>query len=366
MSDDSPLDLTPPPPRQRSPSDNASSAVLFWFGSYETDVQSVVLAHVLSVLSITVGLVAGALFVFSYFPELGFDRTLLLTLLYEIFIPWCSSLGFFLTCMLAVRSFTTVVGDEGKTTGRYAKQARRFGRKSFLICGSSVLFAFSCFYRAINIADEGAATCRGEPTVFNAPVSGRAVATVGEVALVVQFAIYIEETSIRLNTQRGLWAPFARKFTNIPFSTLVPVLLAETASWTGVLSGNSVFYCVEYVLWMIISITWAWDGAELFIKSVHWKDKVMHACLVFCGLSLFSFNALLEIPHFFFYSRDGTPADKPSIGVWECLQEKESPLWVKRLPFFFCYFIGCSWSSAVITYRFLRRNKPKAQLTKND
>ena len=56
----------------------------------------------------------------------------------------------------------------------------------------------SCFYRAINVADEGAALCRSPGSVFNMPAAGRAVATVGEIALVVQISEYISDTARRL------------------------------------------------------------------------------------------------------------------------------------------------------------------------
>jgi hypothetical protein len=39
------------------------------------------------------------------------------------------------------------------------------------------------------LQDEGAATCRGKPTPFNAPAAGRSIATVGEIALVVQVSV---------------------------------------------------------------------------------------------------------------------------------------------------------------------------------
>jgi hypothetical protein len=239
---------------------------------------------------------------------------------------------------------------------------QKFGRKSFIVAGTSFLFAFSCFYRAINIADEGAATCRGPPTAFNAPVAGRFVATLGEVALVVQISIYIYETSKRLNAKQGLWSKVFQKWTSIPFSSLMPVLVAETMSWTGVLSGNPKFFCIEYVLWMIISITWVWDGAGLLQKSEDWRDQIGHAALLVAGLALFSFNALFEIPHFFKYNRAmeaSVAANQAHVGIWECSQEQNSPLWIKRLPFFVCYFIGSSWCSVAITYRFLRRCEPK-------
>jgi|EP01046_Picozoa_sp_COSAG06_P081150 hypothetical protein len=42
----------------------------------------------------------------------------------------------------------------------------RFGRKGLLLATSAMLFAGSCFYRSLNIADEGAATCRNAPTAY--------------------------------------------------------------------------------------------------------------------------------------------------------------------------------------------------------
>lgn len=227
------------------------------------------------------------------------------------------------------------------------------GRKSLLVVTSCLLFCLSCFYRAINIADEGAAMCRGHPSVWNAPVAGRTVATIGEVALVVQLTIFVEDAAYRLKASRGIWSTVFTRYTRIPFSTIGPVLLAEVMSWSGVLSGNSKFYCAEYVLWMIVAFSWAWDGAELLHKSTRWQDEVVMAGLVICGTGLFFFNALLEIPHFFAYSRQNTPAHNAA-GIWECVQSRESPLWTKRLPFFVCYFVGAAWCAVAVAYRFTR------------
>ena len=66
-----------------------------------------------------------------------------------------------------------------------------------------------------------------------------------------------------------------RRWTSVPFSTILPVLFAESMSWSGVLSGNSRFFCAEYVLWMVIASTWAWDAAELLHKSDRWSDQVV-------------------------------------------------------------------------------------------
>lgn len=250
--------------------------------------------------------------------------------------------------------------------------AKKFGRKCLVVSATSILFVFSCFYRSVNIADEGAATCRGTPTAFNAPVSGRFVATIGEVALVVQIAVYIRETSQRLQIQQGrLWAKLFKAYTSVPFSTIVPACAAECLSWSGLLSGNSKFFCAEYVMWMIIAVTWAWDGAELLNKSKRLSDQIAHGGLLLLSLGLFFFNAFVEIPHFFRYHRGDTIqasiSEQQHAGIWECYQREESPLWFKRLPFFVCYFIGSSWCSVAITYRFVKGgNRIRKRLRKQD
>eukprot|EP00300_Choanocystis_sp_HF-7_P007633 c15414_g1_i1.p1 GENE.c15414_g1_i1~~c15414_g1_i1.p1 ORF type:complete len:359 (+),score=69.40 c15414_g1_i1:54-1079(+) len=303
------------------------------------------------------GLVIGVVAVESYSPSFPAYHPLFVSLLFDILIPLLSGIGFVLCCLLAARTLVHVLAD--------AQSGRAFGRKGHLaVCGAAVLFALSCFYRALNIADEGAAMCRGKATPFNAPVAGRFVATIGEVALVVQISVYIDFTAARLGVTRGLWASVFSRFTSLPFTTLVPVLIAEGCSWTGVLSGNSKFYCVEYVLWMFIGFTWAWDSAEMLHKSVTWRDRSTHFALLLAAISLCLFNLLHEIPHFFKYHRAGTPTESVA-GVWECIQAEDSPLWVKRLPFFVCYFVGCSWSSMALAYRFQKHVMAKGGLERN-
>jgi len=232
----------------------------------------------------------------------------------------------------------------------------RFGRKGLAVATSSLLFIASCCYRAVNVADEGASMCRGPATPFNAPVAGRAVATVGEIALVVQIATFLDDTSRRL----GIGDASRLRFSSRKRFTLLPVCLAECFSWMGVLTGMSRFYCCEYCVWMLISLSWAWDAAECLHKSSRWSDTVTHACLLVGGLCLFAFNAFLEIPHFFRYHPSDSMAsdDVERLSIFECYQDRDSPLWLKRLPFFFCYFFGCSWASAALSYRYLRRGLP--------
>lgn len=147
-----------------------------------------------------------------------------------------------------------------------------------------------------------------------------------------------------------------RTYTATPFSTIGPVLLAEVMSWTGVLSGNSKFYCAEYVLWCVVAFTWAWDGAELLYRSRGPRDTAIHAGLLVGAVFLFMFNAFVEIPHFFDYTREADPAAStaPGSGIWECVHDEASPLWSKRLPFFFCYFVGAAWCAVALAYRFVR------------
>jgi hypothetical protein len=94
---------------------------------------------------------------------------------------------------------------------------------------------------------------------------------------VVQMSVLIEENAVRLGATRGLWCRLFQLYTRVPFSTIGPVLLAESLSWTGVLSGNSLFYCAEYHLrvsstaigilnWLTIATTCA-----CLMLSVSWR-----------------------------------------------------------------------------------------------
>jgi len=316
----------------------------FWFGKGSSkDERLNMISDGLTVVIGSCGMAAGAigLYLFQEQPS----SHVLLPILFDLLLPFLAGLALFVTILILFRVLAQ------KLLRECVPGAPEFGRKAILVTTSALLFSGSCFYRALNIADEGAATCRGAPTPFNAPAAGRFVATVGEIALVVQMSIFIHDTAERLGATQGLWSTFVERYTSIPFTTITPVLIAECMSWTGVLSGNSKFYCAEYVIWMIIAFTWAWDGAELMHKAQDMKQTLTFAGVMIGGLALFFFNAFLEIPHFFQYSR---PSEVPTAGIWECFQNRDSPLWVKRLPFFVCYFVGAAWSSVAISHRFVR------------
>eukprot|EP00446_Apocalathium_sp_SHHI-4_P093119 CAMPEP_0177451626 /NCGR_PEP_ID=MMETSP0369-20130122/9874_1 /TAXON_ID=447022 ORGANISM="Scrippsiella hangoei-like, Strain SHHI-4" /NCGR_SAMPLE_ID=MMETSP0369 /ASSEMBLY_ACC=CAM_ASM_000364 /LENGTH=314 /DNA_ID=CAMNT_0018924243 /DNA_START=1 /DNA_END=949 /DNA_ORIENTATION=+ len=262
--------------------------------------------------------------------ELTFTQRDGLRALYEFLIPSIAGTAVLVTVVLLARSAAP-------------KLHPKFGRKCLAITTCAVLFAFSCFYRALFVADEGAALCRGVPSAFNAPASGRTVATVGEVALVVQLALYIEGTAQRLGAKRGkLWGGAFERVTTLPFSTPGPVIVAECCSWTGVLSGKPWFYCIEYMFWCVIAVTWLWDGAELLHKSLRVSDKITHAALTVGAAALLGFNLLHEIPHFLFFRKedDSAAVAPPSYShIWTCAGDAQSPLWLKRLPF----FVDTSW-----------------------
>ena len=66
---------------------------------------------------------------------------------------------------------------------------------------------------------------------------------------------------------------------------------------------------------MIIAFTWAWDGAELMHKAQDMKQTLTFAGVMIGGLVLFFFNAFLEIPHFFQYSRPSEVLSYESVFV---------------------------------------------------
>lgn len=292
-------------------------------------------------------LIGAASFYFFWSTWTTGDASQLRTMFTHV-IPAFAFSALFVTLLIAARTVASQTAEQCFPT------RPAFGRKGNLICGASILFIFSCCYRSIFVADEGASMCRGAPTVFNAPVSGRAIATAGEVALVVQISNFLDDSARRLGVSSDLWAHRWR-------FTLLPVCLAEAFSWCGVLTGISRFYCAEYVMWMVIAFTWAWDSAELLHKSSWWSDRASHACVCCGGLALFAFNAGVEIPHFFLYhvSETHDEATIARLSILTCHQDAESPLWLARLPFFYTYFSVASWGSCALSYRYLRRGRSR-------
>lgn len=294
--------------------------------------------------------------------------------LYDEVIPCTAFCALLAAVLLLIRA-----GVQGLEfcRGRVARelgvkfQLPKYGRKGLLITGSGVIFVFSCLYRSLQIADEGAFLCRGPPSIFNAPWAGRLVATIGELSLVLQIAVYLEDTARRLNVKGTLFASRNR--------TLPLALLAESLSWTGVLSGIPTFFCLEYMCWMVIGGMWAWDSAELLNRSASFGDTCVHAILMVLSLCLLLFNALHEMPHFFGYSKDAQAVDPgqslaatvhtnataiPQLcplrgNAFSCMQDVASPLWRKRLPFFICYFAGASMMSTSIGLRYTIRGRGK-------
>jgi len=260
-------------------------------------------------------------------------------LLLEYVIPFATGLALLSSGWLALRQFERSVRRAFK-----GEKRQLFSRKGLVVSLASLLFAASCFYRSIFVADEGAGLCRGSPSMFNAPVSGRFVATIGEIALVVQISSYIMGSARRLGVTLTMWTTADRH-------KYLPVVIAECLSWSGVLTGIAKFFCLEYVVWMFMALTWTWDGAILLMGSRSWWDCMGHCGLFLSGIALFFFNACVEIPHFF--QADGG-ADGALESAFECHQDIDSPIWAKRLPFFFAYFLICSWGSVAISYGVFR------------
>lgn len=283
--------------------------------------------------------------------------------LYEQIIPFCAFSATITAVLLLVRSAIAMME---RVRGRLARAAGvtpeyalpKYGRKGLLVTACGVLFCTSCAYRSHNVADEGAFLCRGPATPFNAPWAGRLVATIGELSLAVQMSTYLQDTAQRLSVPSKLFAARSR--------TLPLAVVAELLSWTGVLVATPTFFCLEYICWMVIGAMWAYDAAELLHRSRAWGDSAVHALIVVVSLGLLGFNAMHELPHFFAFDASATSvaaaADSCAASrgnAWRCEQDKDSPLWLSRLPFFASYFVGCSWFSTSLSARYYLHGSEK-------
>lgn len=271
--------------------------------------------------------------------------------LYTCLIPRAAKISISVVAILLIRALMA----EAERVRCVRCRIQRFGRKALLITSSSFLFVASCLYRALNIADEGAFLCRGPETVFNAPAAGRLVATIGELALIVQMQAYLHDTARRLAVPRSISA--------CRMNTLIPGVVAESCSWLGVVTGMARFFCAEYVCWVAIAAMWAWDAAELLHKSARRGDGTVHAAILIASLGLATFNLGHELPHFFSavpLNAGNSTASPARATPFSCTQDAESPIWLSRLPFFLVYFIGASTASTTLAARYHLRGATTA------
>jgi hypothetical protein len=279
----------------------------------------------------------------------------LLDVIYDRALPAAALMSLTLGLLLLLRTGVRSLQPPAERAPR-RRRLPQFGRKGLLISASSILFTFSCLYRALNVADEGAYLCRSRSTPFNAPAAGRFIATVGELALVFQLTVYLADTSARLGVRRS-------GFSSNCLYTMVPAVLAESCSWAGVLSSTAAFFCAEYVTWVCIGAMWAWDAAECLHHSARRGDTLTHGAIVVASLSLILFNLCHELPHFWDAQPLAPPPAQGGSRAWACTEDHDSAIWLERLPFFVCYFFGASWCSTAVASRYFLRGRTPTRTT---
>lgn len=163
----------------------------------------------------------------------------------------------------------------------------------------SLLFILSCLYRSIFLSDEGAFLCFDKPNIFNASLSGRIVAFLGE------FSIFCLIYNFHSINNLNLFYLF---------------FLAEMFSFLGVIFRISKFFCLEYLTWNIL----------FGLILTYSKNNILNIIYV----SIILFNFFHEIPHFYI-----AKTIKKKNSLFKSYQNKGHKIWKNRYLFFLGYFM---------------------------
>ena len=197
-----------------------------------------------------------------------------------------------------------------------------------LISGCSLLFALSCA-QSPSSSPTRARRCRRALRLQRAG-SGR-VATSREIALGVHLRLYR-----RHGKRLGVTARSGRR----AIGSRLPVCAARVL--LGAACSPAIALLLRERLWCL----WRSRGAGMRPSCAPLEAaRRRRDTPVCCSARSASSSCLVhEIPP---SSSPRSPGTAPSsaLGVWECVEDAGSPLWLKRLPFFFIYFFGCSWLS---------------------
>jgi hypothetical protein len=177
---------------------------------------------------------------------------------------------------------------------------------------------------------------------------GRSVATIAEVSLVAQWALYLYE----------IGQAAAARFTVLLAKLLVPVILiAEVASWYAVLTTNYLGNVVEQSIWTVTATICLTGLLAAYPRSGGNLRKVAVAGATGCAAYV-TFMLSVDIPMYLSRLRADTIAGRAYLGLregawdaahrWVVTHRFED--WHEEMAWMFFYFTVCVWFNLALIH----------------
>lgn len=231
--------------------------------------------------------------------------------------------------------------------------------KAVVICSS--LYVFGCAFRSfIPRADVQRITLFD--TWFASVFAGRSVATVAEIAFVVQWAIVLSFVSKETGS----------RVASTVSKMIVPIIaVAEICSWYAVVTTHYLGNSVEESLW---GVTYVLIGVALLSLLPKLRGALKYAvgiAIVACGIYV-AFMATVDVPMYLSRLADDSANGKVYLGFIDGISDLNSrwvvtheiSAWRSEIPWMSLYFSFAVWVSLALCYVPLSPNLFKKNQTR--
>ena len=207
----------------------------------------------------------------------------------------------------------------------------------------SAVYVAGCAFRSVLPMLDVPRYCLHD-TVVSRIVVGRSVATVAELAFVLQWALLMHEAG----AMRAAWAVVAM------------IVVAEILSWLAVVTRNDLFHAAENALWALAA---ALAAAFLASRWSHAGDLGRNVILVAigCAAMYIVFMVAYVVPMYLRRWQPGGAYLSLDEGLRQvlkrCTVEREWGQWRQDAAWLTPYFTVCVWMSIVLAYVPSLRNK---------
>jgi hypothetical protein len=205
-----------------------------------------------------------------------------------------------------------------------------------LLLWLSALYVAGCAFRSILPMLDVPRYCLHD-TVISRIFVGRSVATVAELAFVVQWAILMYEAGA----------------VRAAAAVVVAIALAEILSWLAVLTRNDVFHAAEHALWTVAA---ALAAAFLTSRWSHLGEvgRQIIVVAIACAALYVAFMVLYVVPMYVRRWRAGGAYFALGEGLGQvlgrCTVERRWAQWRQDAAWLTPYFTICVWMSIALAF----------------
>jgi hypothetical protein len=235
--------------------------------------------------------------------------------------------------------FKRLPSQLGETTGSLP----RYRRLQWIFSG---VFVFGCASRSFIIRDDGGRLSMIDSWIGSVMV-GRSVATVAELCFVIQWALLLALLSKRTGVRA------ASVFANV----IVPlIVIAEVASWYGVVTTNNLGHAIEESIWAFCAFLFIL-GLGLCYRKVEPPVRRFITLGIGVGVAYLVFMLTVDVPTYFARWRADEASGYTYLTITEGLQDVQRVVvtgqweaWQYDMVWQTPYFSLAVWISLVLIF----------------